>query len=153
MVTLKSKAGIDSKDYRMWYKLNEDTRISVRTSVGESDSKLIKNSVGQGSFGAALASSLNIGCAIKDTFRERSSTNIGSLPLNAVVMQDDIAKLNDNVEQAREGCYKIHKTLVSKQLSVNQDKCKYLIVGPKRFREETLRDLENQPLGMGGRGN
>ena len=39
---------------------------------------------------------------------------------------------------------------MSKQLSVNQDKCKYLIVGPKRFREETLRDLENQPLGMGG---
>jgi len=150
MVTLKSKAGIDSKDYRMWFKLNEDTRISVKTSVGESDSNLIKNSLGQGSFRAALAYSLNIGCAIKDTFGERSSTNIGSLPLNAVVMQDDIAKLNDNVEQAREGCYKIHKTLVSKQLSVNQDKCKYLIVGPKRFREETLRDLENQPLGMGG---
>ncbi len=37
MVTLKTKAGIDSKDYMMWFKLNEDTRISVRTSVGESD--------------------------------------------------------------------------------------------------------------------
>ena len=36
MVTLKTK------DYRMWFKLNEDTRIRVRTSVGESDSKLIK---------------------------------------------------------------------------------------------------------------
>lgn len=45
----------------MWFKLNEDTRISIRTSVGKSDSKLIKNSLGQGSFGAALASSLNIG--------------------------------------------------------------------------------------------
>ena len=67
--------------------MNEDTRISVRTSVGESESKLIKNSLGQGSFGAALASSLNIGCAIKDTFGEMSSTYIGTLPLNAVVMQ------------------------------------------------------------------
>ena len=70
MVTLKTKADIDSKDYRLWFKLNEDTRISVRTSVGESDSKLIKNSQGQGSFGATLASSLNIGYAIEDTFRE-----------------------------------------------------------------------------------
>ena len=46
MFTLKTKAGIDNKDYRLWFKLNEDTRISVRTSVGESDSKLIKNSLG-----------------------------------------------------------------------------------------------------------
>ena len=70
MVTLKEKAEIDNKDYRMWFKLNEDTTIRVRTSVGESESRLIKNSLGQGSFGAALASSLNIGCAIKDTFGE-----------------------------------------------------------------------------------
>ena len=50
MFTLKTKADIDNKDYRLWYKLNENTRIRVRTSVGESDSKLIKNSLGQGSF-------------------------------------------------------------------------------------------------------
>ena len=123
MVTLKEKAKIDNKDYRMWFKLNEDTTIRVRTSVGESESRLIKNSLGQGSFGAALASSLNIGCAIKDTFRETSSTHIGTLPLNAVVMQDDIAKLNDNLGQARDGCNKIHNTLMRKQLAVNQDKC------------------------------
>ena len=150
MVTLKKKADIDNKDYRLWYKLNEDTRISVRTSVGESESKLIKNSLGQGSFGAALASSLNIGCAIKDTFGEVSSTHIGTLPLNAVVMQDDIAKLNDNLEQARDGCDKILNTLMRKQLSVNHDKCKYLIVGPKKFRENTLKELEKDPLKMGG---
>ena len=39
MFTLKTKADIDNKDYRLWYKLNENTRIRVRTSVGESDSK------------------------------------------------------------------------------------------------------------------
>ena len=150
MVTLKNKAGIDSKDYRMWFKLNEDTRISVRTSVGESESKLIKNSLGQGSFGAALASSLNIGCAIQDTFGETSSTYIGTLPLNAVVMQDDIAKLNDNLGQARDGCKKIYNTLMRKQLSVNHDKCKYLIVGPKKFRQDTLKEMETQPMYMGG---
>ena len=59
------KAGIDEKDYGLWYKLNEDTEIDVRISVGESKTEIIKNSVGQGSFGAALASSLNIGCAVQ----------------------------------------------------------------------------------------
>ena len=111
---------------------------------------MIKNSLGQGSFGAALASSLNIGSAIHDTIKGTSTAPIGDLGLNAVVMQDDIAKLNDNIKQARDGCYKIHNTLMRKQLSVNHDKCKYLIVGPKKFRERTLSDLERDPLNMGG---
>ena len=134
MFTLKKKADIDDKDYRLWYKLNENTIITVRTSVGESETKLVKNSVGQGSFGAALASSLNIGSAIKDTFRGTSTASIGTLGLNTVVMQDDIAKLNNNISQARIGCDKIFNTLMIKQLSVNHTKCKYLIVGPKRYR-------------------
>ena len=45
---------------------------------------------------AALTSSLNIGSAIKDTFKESSTASIGTLPLNAVVMQDD--KLNNNLQ-------------------------------------------------------
>ena len=122
MYTLKTKANIDNTDYRLWYKLNENTKIRVKTSVGESDAKLVKNSLGQGSFGAALASSINIGCAIQDTFHETSSTNIGTLSLNTVVMQDDIAKMNDNLKQARVGCNKIHKTVMRKQFSVNNDK-------------------------------
>ena len=50
MYTLWKKAGIDEKDYRMWYKLNEDTEIGFRTSVGESKTETVKNSVEQGSF-------------------------------------------------------------------------------------------------------
>ena len=72
MFTLSKKADISDKDYRMWFKLNEDTKIAVRTSVGESKTELIKNSVGQGSFGAALASSINIGCAIQDTLKNKN---------------------------------------------------------------------------------
>ena len=70
-------------------------------------------------------------------------TDIGTLPLNAVVMQDDIAKMNDNLEQARDGCNKIHNTLMRKQLSVNHEECKYMIVGPKKFRENTLKTGEH----------
>ena len=46
MYTLSKKAGISDKDYRMWYKLNEDTEVAARTSVGESKKEVVKNSVG-----------------------------------------------------------------------------------------------------------
>ena len=60
---------------------------------------------------AALASSLNIGCAIKTTFRGNISAKMGSMSLNCVVLQDDIAKMKDNLNEARIGCNKIEKTL------------------------------------------
>ena len=50
MNTLNLRANINAKCYRMWFKLNENTK----TSVGESDRASIFDSVGQGSFGAAL---------------------------------------------------------------------------------------------------
>ena len=64
-------------------------------------------------FGAALRSSLNIGCAIKTTFRGKTSAKMGSMSLNCVVMQDGIAKMNDNLNEARIGCCKIYETLKS----------------------------------------
>ena len=78
--TLKTKAKIDNKTYRLWYKLNENTRISVKTSVGESDSAIVPNTIGQGSVGAALVSSLNIGTAMDETFKDNFTSHIGTNP-------------------------------------------------------------------------
>ena len=64
--TLRTKANICDKDYRLLYKLNENANISVKTSVGETETYLVSNSIGQGMFRAALASSLNIGCALEE---------------------------------------------------------------------------------------
>ena len=126
MDTLNKEAKVDNKSYRIWYKLNANTRISVRTSVGETAEKGILDSIGQGSAGASLISSLNIGCAMEKTFRYHYTASIGHQRLNSLIFQDDISKMNNKIEQAREGCQKIDKTLKGKLLSVNYDKSKYL---------------------------
>ena len=92
MFTLKTKVGICDKDYRMWVKLNENANIGIKTSVGNFKTKLVKNSLGQGTFWAALASSVNIGCAIEETFRNKTTDRIGNLQLNCVIMQNDVVK-------------------------------------------------------------
>ena len=38
-VYTKKNANIDHKYYKIWYKLNENAKISVKTSVGDSKSK------------------------------------------------------------------------------------------------------------------
>ena len=95
--------------------------------------------MGQGSFGAALASSINIGCAIQDNLRNKKSASIGHLDLNALVMQDDIAKVSTNLKDARQGCKDIYEILTRKQLSVNDTKCKYMIIGSKKQRNQALK--------------
>ena len=125
--------------------LNEGTNISVRTSEGESGIRQVKNSIGKGMFGE-LASSLNIGCALKKTFIGKPYTMLGIIPLNSFIMQDDINKMNDTLEDARSGCEKIDDTLKRKQLSVNYDKSKYLLIGSQKFRNDMLKTLKVDPV-------
>ena len=88
-------------------------------------------------------SSLNLGCAIDDTFQNQASTKIGNLGLNSLCFQDDISKLNDDLNEARRGCSLINETLVQKQLSINNDKCKYLIIGRPAYRKKVLSETSN----------
>ena len=57
--------------------------------------------------------------------------------------------MNDTLEQAREGCQKIDETLKRKQLSVNYDKSKFLVIGSRKFRKETLGEINENPMKMG----
>ena len=102
---------ISEKDYRMWFKLNCKTHISVVTSVGVSDAARIFDSIGQG---AALASSQNIGTAIYYATEGKTLTEIGHMPLNCLIFQDNIAWLNTTLDQARRGATIIGETLAKK---------------------------------------
>ena len=148
MNVLNSVANISHKSYRIWYKLNEDTLISVNTSVGESKQALITDSIGQGSVGAALVSSLNIGHAIKEAFKYNYTASIGNVLLHALIFQDDISKMNDTIAQAKESCQIIDETLKKKLLRVNYDKSKYIIFGNKNFKAKVIDELAKDPMKM-----
>ena len=87
----------------MWFHLNNKTKISIFTPLGETYGATIMNGIGQGSFAAALASSLNIGCGVDKITRGICSANIGELDLDSLIFQDDIAKMNHTMEDARKG--------------------------------------------------
>ena len=106
--------------------------ISVVTSGGELDAIQIFDSIGQGRFGAALASSLNIGCAIYD----------------ATLGMTDL-KLNSTLEQARTGAELIGETLAKQRLKSNYGKTKYVILGSEEFKERTRQEAAVNPVKMG----
>ena len=95
--------------------------ISVVTSGGELDAIQIFDSIGQGRFGAALASSLNIGCAIYD----------------ATLGMTDL-KLNSTLEQARTGAELIGETLAKQRLKSNYGKSKYVLLGVQKKNQKRV---------------
>ena len=48
------RRGVDPKARRLWYKLNQDTRVCVRTGAGMSEYADVGAVVGQGTIGGAL---------------------------------------------------------------------------------------------------
>ena len=63
-------------------------------------------------------------------------------------MQDDISKVSTSVE---EGCENVYELLTKKQLSVNNTKCKFMVLGSKKQRKQALAELESNPMMMEGR--
>ena len=53
------------------------------------------------------------------TFKNITTASISAVKLNTLVFQDDIAKMNDNLGQARDACTKIDIMLKRQQLSVD----------------------------------
>ena len=66
------KAGISGKLYRLWFKLNQRTKIGIKTGSGTSEYKECGETIGQGSFGGALISAANLDDGI-NTFFEPSN--------------------------------------------------------------------------------
>ena len=165
MFTLNRIAKIDDKCYRIWYKINERTRISVKTSVGESGHHNVDDCIGQGQVGAALVSSLNIGSPISEAFKDEPSAIIGKdveievkpgvvdvvpgVPLSSTIFQDDVGKFNETLKQAREAALKIDEILKRKQLSANYDKSKFIVFGNKEQRKALKDEIKGDPIKMG----
>ena len=58
--------------------------------------------------------------------------------------------MNDNLGQARDACNKIDNMLKRKQLSVNYDKSKFLIIGNSKYKKKILKNIKKDPMIMGG---
>ena len=72
--TLHTKAKITDKDYRVRFLLNNETSIFIITAATSF------NGIGQSSFAAALASSLNIGFSVFDTKLGKFTSDICLIP-------------------------------------------------------------------------
>ena len=136
-------AGVQGKVYRLWYKLNQNTRIAVKTGVGLTDERDTGETLGQGTVGGALASALNIDEELNAHFEESH----GLVRLQPLSFQDDVIRMCPGRAGAQEGYHKFEAVFKSKLLEIHPTKsCFILFSNDNKMRSKIENEINQQPL-------
>ena len=125
------KRGADPKACRLWYKLNEDTQIRVRTGAGLTEYTGAGALVGHGTMGGALVSQGVLDQGISEQFAPGGGDEMkyGKVPLSPLIFMDDLIHGSDTIEAARRANEKIDKVVKSLNLRLNEEKTSYILMG------------------------
>ena len=126
------EAGVLWKLYLLWFMLNNDTQIRVKTSFGMTKVAATGENVAQASIGGGIASSLNLSKTIGKYFSGTEEASYMGLKLNPLMYQDDTARLATSIEEAQKGNILISKAMKIKQLELNVDKCGVILFGNQK---------------------
>ena len=100
--------GVNNSAVRLWFKLNQNTVIKVKTSAGLTDSAVVGDVIGQGTAGAALVSQLNLDYGLHNYFSgSADELYYGQVRCEYVAYQDDIGKPSGGVNEAQAGNLKM----------------------------------------------
>ena len=125
--------GIQGKLYRLIYNMNKDTKIKVRTAIGETEEKDTGENIGQGTLEGAVISAANIDYTVDIFFRESTDElSYGGIKLQPFLFQDNISRQSTSVWAVQSGNNKIEAVMETKLLDFNLDKSCYIVMGSKK---------------------
>ena len=126
--------GINKKAIRMWYLLNRDTKIRVKTAFGMSEEADVGDCLGQGTGGAGLVSAANLDLGLQNEFNHTSDIMYyGDVRIQPLSYQDDVGSLCTSVNIVRKQAQKMTKMLKHKILNACPDKSGFLALGSPTY--------------------
>ena len=140
------EAGIKGKLHRLWFMLNKDTQIKVKTSFGLTKCAATGENVAQGSIGGGIVSSLNLSKTISKYFSGTEEPSYWNIKLSPLLYQDDSARFATSIEEAQKGNILMSKAMQIKQLELNVDKSGLIIFGKKKKVLELKKTIEDEKL-------
>ena len=130
----------------MLYELNKDTRISVRTPVGDTEWRDTGEGWGQGTIEGAIVSAVNLDNGVRDFFSSSEyEVSYGDMALSPTLFQDDISRLCWDPVSAQMGIDKLEAMAETKLLDFNLDKSCIIIIGQGKPKDELERQFRANP--------
>ena len=145
------KRGADPKATRLWYKMNEKTKIKVKTAAGETETEDVGAVIGQGTIGGALISQAVLDEGVTNHFPPagRLQLEYGAVPQAPLLWMDDVLNPARGLEEARESCKRMNTVMKERGLNLNQGKTVCIVIGSKKQKEDTTKDLKEKPMMCG----
>ena len=142
---------VNPKVVRLWHKLNDDTRIRVKTGAGVSSYTSAGAVVGQGTIGGALVSQavLDEGVSAEFTPGDKNETNYGDVKMGPCMFQDDLIHISKGIKEANEANRKIDTVMKKLNLNLNKEKSVAIFMGSNKQKEEIQSELKTNPLVCG----
>ena len=143
-------ANVDARAYRLFFLLNQNTRIRVRTGCGLTDWEEAGDGLGQGSGGAAKVSALNLDRKLDRMFRNsKQMIKYGGVRQQPYAFQDDALCMVEKITDLRVVVNDMDTVMSMMQVQPNKSKCGYLLLGPKKLVKEARMMLEENPITVG----
>ena len=142
------KRGENPKSIRIWYKLNEGTRIQVRTGAGLSKYTEVGAIVGQGTIGGALGSQAVLDNGVSEYFPPggEDELNYGTIAMAPLLFQDDLIYSTGGIRAARMANVRIDRVVKKLNLNLHEDKTSCILLGSKKQQDSMKRELQAEPL-------
>ena len=143
-------AGIDNKLYRLWFQLNKNTKIKVRTALGDTEYRTVGELIGQGSGGAGLVSGSNLDQGVTKYFsNSEDEVAYGMVLLKPLLFQDDVLRMTTTVSGARNGNKRMDMLAKTKALELHPDKTCFVVFGEGEKLRDLEEDIEKNPIYCG----
>ena len=138
------KRGADPKATRLWFKLNSNTTIRVRTGAGETRAGDVGAVVGQGMLGGALVSQAVLDEGVMEHLAPGGELQMeyGDVPLAPLMWMDDVMNPAESLDKAREVNLKVNFLLKQRGLSLNKKKSACIIVGSQKTERKWNQNLD-----------
>ena len=144
-------AGVSGKLYRLWFELNKETEIKVKTGAGMSRTTIVGETVAQGSIGGALVSSLNLDGEVNHFFSGSiNEAAYSDVRLQPLILQDDLCRMSCSADSARAAMRRMENIMKLQQLDINVTKSSFIVCQNSTKSDEIKKELENNPLRYDG---
>ena len=131
------KNNVRGKLYKLLFELNKDTRISVRTAVGDTEQRETGEGWGQGTIEGAICSAVNLDNGVRDFFcNSEHEVSYGGVRLLPALFQDDVSRICMDPVSAQAGNNKMEAMAETKLLDFNLDKSCFIIIGKTKARQK-----------------
>ena len=146
-MTWLAEASVPDKCYRLFWHLNKNTVVKVKTAAGESDTAVTGENLGQGSKSASTVCSMSLSKSVSVYYEDSEhEVSYGVVKLAPMQYIDDALRVTTSLEGARDGCRRFEAIMASKGLTINIDKSIYLLAGKRKNVDKIRAELSRHPL-------